>query len=151
MKNFKAYIISVFCFILNKVELYLIFLLKDVKSKVVKYNKNTYKGPEFHRFHGFLYFVNNIFLFPLNIFYWIYIAPAVYVWSKIFKIIHTIFRKNVWYKQFLSLISTVSDGWELLKGKVLANEIVELLFFCVGASLEVCFSFLGGTFLFVVC
>lgn len=137
MKNFRLTIISFFCFFLNKIELYLLFLLKILKSKVVKYSRKEYQGPDFSRFHGFTTFIKNIVLFPWNILYWIYIFPCYYIGYRIYRIIYKLFKKKLWFQEILKLFLQVDYVFETMKRKFLSMEIVELFIFCIGAFLEV--------------
>jgi hypothetical protein len=135
--NLKTYIVSIFSYILNKIEYFLVSLLKSVKSKVVKYSRKQYKGPEFQRFHGFLFFVHNIILFPWNVFYLIYLSPIVFLANKLWNIFRKIFRRKKWFQESLLLMKNIHLLHETITAKILGMEIVELFIFCVGATFEV--------------
>lgn len=133
----RSLIIQLCCHVLNKFETYLTFLLRNLKSKVVKYSRKQYQGPDFQRFHGFSFFVNNILLFPYNLFYYIYLFPTIYVYSKLWKFVYILFRRKFFFRKLLSLSKRIIKLYTETKQKLLATEIIELLVFCVGASLEV--------------
>jgi hypothetical protein len=139
--NLKGFIIYLISYLINKVENYLVSLLRVLKSKVVNYSRKQYKGPDFTRFRGFSYFVNNVLLFPWNVLYWIYIAPIVFISTRIWNILYKIFKRKEWFKEVILLWKNLYLFQESVKAKIMGTEIVELLVFCLGASLEVSFLF----------